>query len=171
MFSLSTQMLGRACRIFLEAAYPQGASAIPVSKLPFVNVRDEEPLGNYLPPAPLAQGVCQTIGPEGYTFRLGSSHYPNLKLKVQCVGHDGAARCVFSVDTHDAFSDRHFKPPADHPDAAAWIALQAANQALKEKIEAAWEKAGLLTFNRLLRDELVPAASEAGDSINAAVQP
>jgi hypothetical protein len=160
MFPLTTSVLARACRIFMDAAYPEGPSTLPVGKLPYLNVAADDPLANYLPPAPLAQGVCQTLGAEGYSFRLGSSRYPNLKLRVQCVGHDGAARCVFSVDTHDAFSDRHFQPPADHPDAPAWLALQAANQELKEKIETAWESAGILTFNKLLREELeAPSAA------------
>ena len=44
-----------------------------------------------------------------------------------------------------------------HPDAAAWIALQAANRELKGRIERAWEAAGLLTHNSLLRRELQTA--------------
>jgi hypothetical protein len=32
--------------------------------------------------------------------------------------------------------------------------LQTANRRLKEQIESAWEEAGLLTFNGLLRREL-----------------
>jgi hypothetical protein len=154
MFSLYTDLMGKACRIFLEASYPEGPSTVPAGKLAYFHIRGDEAIRTFLPPAPLAKGICQKLGGEGWTFRLGSSRYPNLKLKVQCVGQDGAARCIFSVDTHDAFSAEHLQPPPDHPDAAAWLELQAANRILKEKIEAAWETAGLWTLNRLLRDEL-----------------
>jgi hypothetical protein len=67
---------------------------------------------------------------------------------LQIVDHAND-ECVFSVDTHDGI----FFDPA-HPDAANWAELQQSNRALKEQIEHAWEEAGLLTFNALLRREL-----------------
>ena len=60
------------------------------------------------------------------------------------------------VDTHDAFSKTAVYPPPDHPDAAAWAKLQTTNRQLKEAIERAFEAAGLLTFNALLRGDLTP---------------
>jgi hypothetical protein len=82
----------------------------------------------------------------GYAFRLGSTVFPHLKLQV--VGQSDG-ELVFSVDTHD-----QVRVPLGHPDAAAWAQVQAANRKLKEEIEHAWEAAGLLTFNALLRREL-----------------
>ena len=85
-------------------------------------------------------------GIRGYAFRLGSSVFPHLKLQV--VGQSDE-ELVFSVDTHD-----QVRVPANHPDAAGWAQIQTANRKLKEEIERAWEAAGLLTFNALLRREL-----------------
>jgi hypothetical protein len=67
---------------------------------------------------------------------------------LQVVGQ-GEQDLVFSVDTHD-----QIRVDPKHPDALAWAELQNANRKLKEKIERAWEAAGLLTFNALLRREL-----------------
>src|SRR5688572_16298660 len=130
---LSTPLLARGCRIFLEAAYPDGMSSVPEPKRAYGAIPDDAPIQDYLNPAKCGHGVCQQVSDDGYTFRLGSQHYPNLKMKVQCVVDGGAGRCVFAVDTHDAFSKEHAQPPPDHPDAAGWIALQAANRRLKEK--------------------------------------
>ena len=151
---LSTQLFARACRIFLESAYPDGASSIPAQKLVYGQMPDDAAVADYLTPAPRALGVCQKLGDDWYTFRLGSARYPNLKLKVQCVADGGVCHCVFAVDTHDAYSAEHAQPPPGHPDAAAWLELQAANRALKEKIETAWDAAGILTHAGLLRAEL-----------------
>jgi hypothetical protein len=155
---LSTPLLARACRIYLDTAYPGGAPTIPEHKRAYAAISPDEPVQRYLMPSPLAQGICQKAGEGCYTFRLGSPRYVNLKMKVHCVAERGACQCVFSVDTHDAFSKDHVQCPADHPDAAAWLELQAANRELKEKIEAAWGAAGILTHNGLLRAELVEAA-------------
>ena len=87
-------------------------------------------------------------------LRLGCCHYPNLKLKTQIIKDGSESEWLFSVDTHDAFSSTSFLPPPHHPDAPRWRILQADNCALKQKIEAAWEDAGLLTFNALLRRDL-----------------
>lgn len=154
---LSTPLLAGACRIFMEIAYPDSPSTIPEHKRRYLEIPEEAPVSDYLAPAPRAQGVCQKIEDDWYTFRLGSARYANLKMKVQCVAESGVCRCVFAVDTHDAFSKDYVQPPPDHPDAAAWLDLQAANRALKEKIESAWDAAGILTHNGLLRSGLYAA--------------
>ncbi len=146
MKGLTTTQLERACRIFLERAYPQGSDTIPPPKDNFLAFDVAQPVESVLVPP-----VCQPIkrrdgGLRGYSLRLGSVQHPHLKLQI--VEHDEAG-CVFSVDTHDGFS---LDP--SHPDAARWAELQAANRQLKEEIERAWEEAGLLTFNGLLRREL-----------------
>jgi hypothetical protein len=158
---LSTPLLARACRIFMEAAYPDGPESIPEHKRPYLAIPDDGAIKDYLYPAPLARGICQQISDDGHTFRLGSKHYANLKLRVHCVLENGACRCVFAVDTHDAFSRENVQPPLDHPDAAGWLTLQAKNNALKHQIEAAWDAAGILTHNRLLREELEAKAPDA----------
>ncbi len=61
---------------------------------------------------------------------------------------------VFMVDTHDGFSTNHRFPPANHPDAQAWLILQNNNRILKEKIEAGFEQEGIATMNSVLRRDL-----------------
>jgi hypothetical protein len=141
MNELTPALLGRACDIFLAHAYPNGA--IPPAKQAYAHIRPDQPLDSLLKPP-----VCQESSGEGgtrkYAFRLGSAIFPHVKLQVSCV-HG----CVFAVDTHDAIRI----DPSD-PDAERWGKVQAANRQLKETIERAWEAAGLLTFNALLRREL-----------------
>jgi hypothetical protein len=150
MKGLTTALLGRACRIFLERAYPQGPDAIPPPKNSFFFLDAAVPLESVLVPP-----VCQPLrgrdgGLRGYALRLGSAVHPHFKLQI--VEQDEVG-CIFSVDTHDGFSI----DPA-HPDAAHWREFQEANRRLKEGIERAWEEAGLLTFNALLRQELARKA-------------
>jgi len=138
--------LGQACRIFLTLAYPDGEPSIPAAKRAYLSIPAEPGLEMLLKPP-----VCQLLprpegGVRGYAFRLGSNAFPHLKLQV--VGQ-GEQDLVFSVDTHD-----QIRVDPKHPDAIAWGELQNANRKLKEKIERAWEAAGLLTFNALLRREL-----------------
>lgn len=146
MKGLTTTLLERACRIFLECAYPEGRSAIPSPQNAYLGLDTAQPLETLL-----VSPVCQRLlrrdgGLRGYALRLGSARYPYLKLQI--VDHDDVG-CVFSVDTHDGFS----LDPA-HADAARWTELQTANRRLKEQIESVWQEAGLLTFNGLLRREL-----------------
>jgi hypothetical protein len=146
---LQTSALGAACRLFLEAAYPAGPDSLPAAILRFWNIQENEPLASYL-----ADPICQPRGERQISFRLGSARYPHMKLKVQLVDVSGSPVWVFAVDTHDAFRQDSPQPPPDHPDAAAWYELQGANRALKERIEASWEAAGLSTLNSLLREAL-----------------
>jgi len=142
MKGLTTPVLERACRIFLERAYPHGAQTIPPPKNSFLALDVAQPVESVLVPP-----VCQPLmrpdgGLRGYALRLGSVLHPHLKLQI--VDHD-ESECVFG----DGLS---LDP--SHPDAACWAELQTANRRLKEEIERAWEEAGLLTFNGLLRREL-----------------
>jgi hypothetical protein len=150
MKGLTAAQLGCACRIFLALAYPQGPGAVPPEKRRFGDLDPGQTLEELLQPP-----VCQPLGtPEGgqrgYALRLGSSSYPHLKLQVVTLD-DGT--CVFAVDTHDAL---HLDP--NHPEASRWAQIQEANRRLKPTIEHAWEEAGLLTFNSLLRRELAQKA-------------
>jgi hypothetical protein len=153
---LVTADLARACRLFLHLAYPGGHSTIPVQKRAFLDLacpQEAEPL---LVP-PVCEALRSTEGcPRGYAIRLGSAVYPHLKLRA--VYHEAGAAWIFSVDTHDATC----RLSADHPDAAAWAEVQAANRRLKEQVERAWETEGLLTPNGLLRLDLEKASGSAG---------
>ncbi len=154
MDQVSSFLLGQACRTFMRLAYPGGPQTIPAKKRVYYDLPLDRPVTDFLPPAAAAQEICQTLpgdgeGVRGYAFRLGSAHFPHLKLKVQLIDNNHSATWVFMVDTHDAMP-----VPAGHPDVQAWKTLQATNRTLKEIIERALEKEGLVTFNSLLRGDL-----------------
>ncbi len=147
---LTPTLLGRACRIFLCCAYPEGDATIPPAKAALLDLAGHDSLDSFLAP-PLCQPIKDARGNVyGYALRLGSTFFPHVKLQVTDCGPEGGP--VFTVDTHDAL----ILDP-DHPDAPRWAAIQAANRVLKEKIESAWDAAGLLTFNGLLRRGLKDA--------------
>ncbi len=143
MEPLTPDLLSRACRVFLAHAYPQGVHAVPANRSAFLELNLRAPLDAVLKPP-----ICQTLTTDGrlrgYALRLGSADYPHLKLQV--VNCDHSDTWVFAVDTHDTI-----RLSPDHPDTALYARLQAKNRVLKEDIERAWESAGLLTFNALLR--------------------
>ena len=142
MNGLTTALLDRACRIFLELAYPEGIDTIPTPTSAYLSLRAELP-----PQAFLTPPLCQPLsGRTGCVLRLGSANHPHLKLTIVC--HDDAG-CIFTVDTHDAID-----LASGSEDAARRVRFQTANRQLKDRIEGAWEDAGLLTFNALLRREL-----------------
>jgi len=157
MNGLTTALLGRACCIFLQLAYPGGEETIPAKRRVYLGLTPEQPLEAFLPPAPAASGIGQVLAPgggrsHGYAFRLGSATFPHLKLQV--IDYENGSALVFSVDTHDAFLPG-MSP--DHPDAKAWRCLQENNRKLKEQIEHAWEREGFTTFHTLLRAGLEKA--------------
>src|SRR3954470_9145358 len=144
MHGLTSELLGKASRTFLDLAYPGGN--VPSGKRPYYDLGPGEPLEPLLAPP-----VCQEVrepdgGVRGYAFRLGCSSYPHLKLRVVRCGWEP---CVFEVDTHDTM-----QLPADHPDAPRLAEIQAANRRIKTEIEHAWEGQGLTTFSSLLREDL-----------------
>ncbi len=155
MTDLPVALLARASQIFLEHAYPAGDDSVPASKRLYLHIAADQPLAPLLRPP-----VCQTLGKpgeaaRGYAWRLGRDGYPHLKLQAVDCGSDGT--WVFTVDTHDTLKFR----PGD-ADAGGWADIQAVNRQLKHDIESAWEAAGLLTFNALLRREVVAGEAVAG---------
>jgi hypothetical protein len=159
MQELTTDLIGTACAVFLGLAYPGGAATIPPARRLFLELPPGQALADFLPQSTEARAACHPLrdrrgNVSGFAIRLGSAAFPHLKLKVQRLESGGKAALVFTVDTHDAFAPDRFEAPADHPEADAWKRLQQGNQRLKEKIEKAWEAAGFLTFNGLLRREL-----------------
>jgi hypothetical protein len=159
MHRLTTDLVSQACRIFFAEAYCGGESTIPPRRRLLLEMQPGQEMLPYLEATPALKESCQVVtGKNGCArallIRLGCNHYPHLKLKTQLIDHEGGDEWLFSVDTHDGFSATNFLPPPDHPDAAAWMEMQHANAALKQRIEAAWEEAGLMTFNALLRRDL-----------------
>ena len=160
MHRLTTLLVGRACRLFLDLAYPDGPDSIPANKRIYYDLPADQGLDQFIPPAPAALGVCQGVAAAqscqgGFAFRLGSAHFPHLKLKVLLMEEENKGTTwVYVVDTHDAFARDRRQPPPDHPDAQAWLQLQEVNRRLKEQIETVLETAGFVTFNRLLKQEL-----------------
>jgi hypothetical protein len=146
MQELSIPLLRRAFEVFLKLAYPQGEASIPPPRRAFLHLEETQPLDAWLAP-PICQAIQEGNEVHGYAGRLGCGHFPHLKLRA--TNPDRGATWVFSVDTHDAV-----RIDPNHPDAPRWAALQQANQQLKERIEHAWEAAGLLTFDGLLRRDL-----------------
>ncbi len=78
-----------------------------------------------------------------YTLRLGNERYPFMKFVLQ--EHLVAEEFFLSVDTHDNLAVR-----ADAPDYDRWEALKRFNRELKDRIEEAWDRAGLPTHHDLL---------------------
>jgi hypothetical protein len=160
MQALSTDIVGQACKVFLALAYPDGLHTIPAQRQCLLDLPQGMAMVDFATQEAAAKTWCQALGTAGTAnillIRLGCAHYPHLKLKIQQLEGPGSEpeAWIFGVDTHDAFSATHFFPPPDHPDAAAWNAMQRANAALKEKIEAALTDAGFLTFNGLLQRQL-----------------
>jgi hypothetical protein len=143
---LRLDLLRRAVAIYLEIAY-RGLEPSPAVKRRLEWAPEVDPM------AVLALPPFERVGrtPDDrpiYALRLGNTRYPHMKLQIQ--GWDGEHGFLLSVNTHDhALS---LDPKA--PDAEAFMALQAENQALKLEIEQAWDQGGLPTFPRYLRDYL-----------------
>ncbi len=157
MALLSAQDLSQACRIFLELAYPAGSASIPVDVRPYLEIAPDGPVADYLPPAPFAEKICQKLNAErdgamGMTFRLGRAGFRFLKLRLQQIEHHGDERWVFSVDTHDK---RLLALPKQSPaDIEMLRVVKLENEALKIKIERAFDQANILTPTELLRIDL-----------------
>src|SRR5437867_1368774 len=89
MQSVTTPLLARACHAFLTLAYPQGLASIPEKRRVYYQLPLDRPVSDFLPPAAAAEGIVQGMaapgggGLRGWAFRLGSAHYPHLKLKLQ----------------------------------------------------------------------------------------
>lgn len=78
-----------------------------------------------------------------FTLRLGNQRYPFMKFVLQ--EHLVGGEFFLSVDTHD-----NLDVGPEAPDYAEWEELKRYNRGLKERIEGAWEEAGLPTHHDLL---------------------
>jgi hypothetical protein len=145
MHGLTTELFKQACRTFLDLAYPGGEITIPPKRRLFCAIPADQALAPYLEMRETCEKLLTPEGNlRGYAFRLGSARFPHLKMQVIDQGPDTG--CVFAVDTHDVL-----RCALSGDEGQEWAELQAENRRLKERIETAWEKQGLLTFNALLR--------------------
>lgn len=155
MAGLTLDVLRRAVDVYLGVAYPTTPPSEAVRRR-LAWPADVE-LADLLRKPPferVTQGQGQDpdqapcAGPI-YALRLGNARYPHMKMQVQ--PWDGPDGYLLSVNTHD----HALSVDPNAPDAAAFAALQAENQALKVAIERAWDQAGLPTFPRYLRNYLI----------------
>jgi hypothetical protein len=86
--------------------------------------------------------------PTKYSLRLGNRHYPHMKLVIER-SPDGHGH-LFRADTHDA----HCRPVPNSRDFHVFNKLMEQNRDVAERIEAAWEQAGVPTFKAYLRQDL-----------------
>src|SRR4051794_6053127 len=140
MVTVSAEQLSLACRIYLDEAYPDGPDSVPAALRAYWEIPADADIELYL--TPHHPGVCQFMpgSRPGYRLRLGRAGFSYLRLTLQAVPRDGLTVWLFGVDTHDSWTH------PEHPDARAWLALQAANREFKTRTERAWEHAGLLTL-------------------------
>ncbi len=138
-------VLRRAIDLYLAIAYPDATSIPPAVHKRLEWGSDGEP-DSLLTKPPFENVGKNPAGAPIVAIRLGNARYPHMKLQVQ--PWDGAHGFLLSVNTHDQVLALDPKSA----DAPGFRALQAENQRIKESIEAAWDDAGLPTFNRYLRD-------------------
>ena len=147
----------------MALAYPGGAQRSRPTSEATVAIADERPLADFLPPAASALGVCQDLskrsgGLSGYEFRLGSTAYPHLKLRIQHIELHGQYVWVYSVDTHDAFHAAAQFLSTEEAEASRKLVEN--NRRLKHEIETALgDAAGFITPMGLLRIDLTGAAT------------
>ncbi|CAN5908533.1 hypothetical protein BH23PLA1_BH23PLA1_11190 [soil metagenome] len=153
--ALRIDVLRQAVAIYLEHAY--AGTEPPEMVLRRLEWADGVDAAQLLTSSPFEKvSPAGALRPEIYALRLGNARYPHMKLQVQ--PWPTPAGFLLSVNTHDQV----LAPPPDSPDAEPFRVLQADNQQIKERIELAWDQAGLPTFLRYLRDYIQkqPATDE-----------
>jgi CheY-like chemotaxis protein len=128
--AITIRLLRRAIRLYLDEAYRDA----PVPPPPVIDAADDAPVAEHLRLF-MDETTKSPHGIRSYALRLGNRRYPFMKLllREQLV----RGEFFFSVDTHDQM----FRDTAD-PELER---LKVFNRETKERIEAAWEGAGLPT--------------------------
>ncbi|MFO0951269.1 MAG: hypothetical protein U0835_08975 [Isosphaeraceae bacterium] len=145
--SLNLDALRRAVAVYLDLSYPTGELPEVVRRrLEWPDGVDADQLLNG-PPFERV-GKDKSGGSSIYALRLGNAQYPHMKLQIQPWPNE--AGFLLSVNTHDQILG--LDPGA--ADLPAFRAVQSENQRIKEAIEEAWDRAGLPTFLRYLREYL-----------------
>ncbi|MEO0651435.1 MAG: hypothetical protein AAFZ65_12235, partial [Planctomycetota bacterium] len=135
---LTVEHLGRGLRIYRQLAWPSGGT----SRLDTTPIEQAQSLEAALEAFERGDPGDDPDS-RRYTLRLGNERYPFMKFVLQ--EHLVAEEFFLSVDTHDNVEIR-----ADAPDYARWEELKRFNRELKERIETAWDGAGLPTHHDLL---------------------
>ncbi len=139
-----TSELRRAIDIYLSLAYPDG-------RIPLATQARQAPLATVPEQAPVQPDWFETAAKEGrtiYRLRLGQRDYPHMKLSLEPA--PDSSGYLYFADTHDG----HLHVRENSPEAPALAALRESNARLVERIETAWEQAGLPTFRAYLRAAL-----------------
>lgn len=142
--------LRRAIDLYLAIAYEDGKFPDSVRKrLDWDVSRDPGELLTHAPFEKVGKGAsgCPIVA-----LRLGNARYPHMKLQIQT--WQSADGFLLSVNTHDQV----LTSDPNSLDATASRTLQVENQRIKERIETAWDRAGLPTFHRFLRDYIAANA-------------
>ena len=147
MFDLPFESLREAIAIFVRIAYPSGDLPEAVKKRIALDAR--RPVAELLDALNFERYVAD--GSTVYALRLGSVHYPHLKMEIRA--YPGRSGFVFWVNTHDQF----FTPDPRCRDVDRWRELVQRNRELKEAIEHAWAERGLPTFATEMRESLATA--------------
>ncbi len=138
---MTVGLLRHAIRVYAEVAW--AASTMPPVTIDGDDSDPLEPrLGALVEAGTLADETLRTgdVATRIFTLRLGNPHYPFMKLVLQ--EHLVEGMFFFSVDTHDQMFGGGEAQGADLDELQE---LKRANLALKEKIEHAWDAAGLPT--------------------------
>ncbi len=144
---LRTDLLRQAVDTYIAHAYPAGK--IPEAVRRRLEWTPDMPADALLNAAPFEKvGRDPQTGAIIHALRLGNLRYPHMKLQVQ--PWPNPAGFLLSVNTHDQVLGL----ARNTPDLDAFREIQTENQRLKEVIEAAWDRDGLPTFLRYLRDYL-----------------
>lgn len=126
------QSVKLATQIFLKKAYPDGPPKPVQEKVDALEtLREEDAL--------ISWSALEREG-NRYSFRLGNSGYPHMKLVFLLE----SSRPVFYVDAHDS----HFNLPPGVPGFDKLMALRQSNKSLKQLIEGAWAAANLVIFGQ-----------------------
>src|SRR5438094_596604 len=76
MTGLTTELLGRACRIFLALAYPQGTNSLSPGRRCFSSMAPDEPLAKFVELPEVCEKLYTPEGAlRGLAFRLGSTRF------------------------------------------------------------------------------------------------
>jgi hypothetical protein len=149
---LRIDLLRAAAEIYVRLAYPSG-------DLPDVVKRRscwrEDCTADVLLKGPPFERAGKAPGRPSpiYALRLGNHRYPHMKLQIEAWPNN--AGFLLSVNTHDQVTGIDLCAI----DAEAFRSLQVENQRLKEAIESEWDRAGLPTFLRYLKDYIKERAA------------
>jgi CheY-like chemotaxis protein len=82
-----------------------------------------------------------------FSYRLGSQHYPHMKLAIWEAYYEG--EFIFAVDRHDGFDFDKTGPDYD-----SWLGIKSHNHQAKVAIEDAWYQEKIPTLRRLKEERM-----------------